>query len=102
MGGLLGTMFQGAALGTGSAMAHRAMDSVMGPRTVVHDHQGGGDAPAAMAGGGGGVGPQGPCAGAAQAFAACVEKTGGDMTACEYYLNALQSCKVNSAGFQQA
>ena len=27
----------GAAMGTGSAMAHRAVDSVMGPRTVVHE-----------------------------------------------------------------
>jgi coiled-coil-helix-coiled-coil-helix domain-containing protein 10 len=103
MSGLLGTVFQGAALGTGSAMAHRAMDSVMGPRTVVHEHQGApeGGAPAAMAAGGGAM-PQGPCAQQAVQFAQCVEKTGGDMTACEYYLGALQACKMNSAGFQQA
>lgn len=31
-------------MGTGSAIAHRAVDSVMGPRTVVHEHQ---EAPAA-------------------------------------------------------
>lgn len=32
----------GAALGTGSAMAHRAVDSMMGPRSVQvsHEHQG--------------------------------------------------------------
>lgn len=30
----------GLAFGTGSAIAHRAVDSIMGPRTVVHEHQG--------------------------------------------------------------
>jgi coiled-coil-helix-coiled-coil-helix domain-containing protein 10 len=104
MSGLLGTVFQGAALGTGSAMAHRAMDSVMGPRTVVHEHQGqeagGAPAPASSAMAAGGA--QGPCAAQAVKFAECVSATNGDMTACEYYLSALQSCKLNSAGFQQA
>lgn len=28
------------AFGGGSAIAHRAIDGIMGPRTVVHDHQG--------------------------------------------------------------
>ena len=28
----------GAAMGTGSAMAHRAVDSMMGPRTVIHEN----------------------------------------------------------------
>jgi hypothetical protein len=102
MSGLLGSVMQGAALGTGSAMAHRAMDSVMGPRTVVHEHQGApadGASSAAMAPA---SAQQGPCAAQAVKFAECVEKTNGDMTACEYYLSALQACKMNSAGFQQA
>jgi hypothetical protein len=103
MSGFIGSMFHGAALGTGSAMAHRAMDSVMGPRTVVHEHQGEGSAPAAAPPSSAfGGAPQGPCAEQAVKFAQCVEKTGGDMTACEYYLSALQACKMNSAGFQQA
>lgn len=28
----------GLAFGTGSAVAHRAVDAVMGPRTVQHEH----------------------------------------------------------------
>jgi coiled-coil-helix-coiled-coil-helix domain-containing protein 10 len=107
MSGFLGSVMHGAALGTGSAMAHRAMDSVMGPRTVVHEHQGAeGGAEAAPASSSFAAQqqhqPQGACAQQAVKFAECVEKTGGDMTACEYYLSALQACKMNSAGFQQA
>lgn len=38
MGGLGGMVVQGMAFGTGSAIAHRAMDGVMGPRTVQHEY----------------------------------------------------------------
>jgi hypothetical protein len=38
MSGLAGTVMQGMAFGGGSAIAHRAVDSIAGPRTVVHDH----------------------------------------------------------------
>lgn len=40
MGGLMGSLVTGAAMGTGSAMAHRAVDSFMGPRetSVVHQN----------------------------------------------------------------
>ncbi|OAY70548.1 hypothetical protein ACMD2_11235 [Ananas comosus] len=31
------TIAQGMAFGTGSAMAHRAVDAVMGPRTIQHE-----------------------------------------------------------------
>ena len=36
--GIMGSVVQGMALGTGSALAGRAMDSVMGPRQVEHVH----------------------------------------------------------------
>jgi len=39
--GLAGTVMQGMAFGGGSAIAHRAVDSIAGPRTVIHEHQGG-------------------------------------------------------------
>jgi hypothetical protein len=38
MGGLMGTVVQGMAFGTGSAVANRAVDAVMGPRQVEHVH----------------------------------------------------------------
>ena len=48
LSGMAGTIMQGMAFGTGSAIANRAVDSVMGPRQVEHVHTG---APAAGAGG---------------------------------------------------
>lgn len=81
----------GAALGTGSAMAHRAVDAMMGPR--------GGGEPAAAA-------PAAPeaytpapaaqqsaderCAQQAKAFAECMSRNSGDMGACQFYFEAMQ------------
>ncbi|KAH7521132.1 hypothetical protein FEM48_Zijuj07G0000700 [Ziziphus jujuba var. spinosa] len=36
LGGIGSTIAQGMAFGTGSAMAHRAVDGVLGPRTIQH------------------------------------------------------------------
>merc|ERR1719218_138634 len=49
MSGLMGSMMSGMAMGTGMAVANRAVDAVMGPRQteVVHRHEG---APAAAPG----------------------------------------------------
>lgn len=44
----LSTVSTGMAVGTGSALAHRAVDSVLGPRTIVHE-QAPAAAPAAAA-----------------------------------------------------
>jgi coiled-coil-helix-coiled-coil-helix domain-containing protein 10 len=44
MSGLMGSVVSGMAMGTGSAIAHRAVDSVMGPRQMEVVHK---DAPAA-------------------------------------------------------
>merc|ERR1719487_2334671 len=53
----MGSMASGMAMGTGMAVANRAVDAVMGPRQteVVHRHEG---APAAPAAGGGKCGLQ--------------------------------------------
>jgi len=40
LSGLAGTVMQGMAFGGGSAIAHRAIDGIAGPRTVIHEHQG--------------------------------------------------------------
>jgi hypothetical protein len=45
--GLMGSVVTGMAMGTGSAVAHRAVDSMMGPRQVEHVHA---NAPAAAPG----------------------------------------------------
>jgi len=48
LSGLAGTVMQGMAFGGGSAIAHRVVDSIAGPRTVVHEHQ---EAPTPATGG---------------------------------------------------
>lgn len=85
---------QGAAMGTGSAIAHRAVDSFMGPREtkVVHEQQQAAAAAAPMA-------PQseGPCGDRVKQFAECMSKYNGDMGACEPYFVAMQECKRSFA-----
>jgi hypothetical protein len=46
MSGLMGSVVSGMAMGTGSAVAQRAMDSMLGPREMVVKHQ---NQPAAQA-----------------------------------------------------
>merc|ERR1719159_248210 len=55
-GGFMGAIAEGMAWGVGSAVGHRAIDAMMGPRQVehVHSHQDGGAAADAGAGGGAG------------------------------------------------
>lgn len=95
----------GAALGTGSAMAHRAVDGVLGPRG------GGGPAEAGathsadtagvpVAGGGtttsGSVVPPatGVCVREMEQFAECMSRTHGDLGLCQQYFDAMQSCRM--------
>eukprot|EP00803_Ostreobium_quekettii_P007285 evm.model.scf_633.4 EVM.evm.TU.scf_633.4 scf_633:51924-52567(+) len=76
---------QGAALGTGSALAHRAVDSMFssgdsGSAPQAAPQQ----APAAMAG---------ACEYQSKAFTDCMTANNGDMGACQFYFDALQQCK---------
>ena len=81
--GLAGTLMQGAALGTGSAFAHRAVDSVMGSRGESAAPQ---QTPLESS--------QDPCQRQAKAFADCISDNNGDMGACQYYFDSLQQCKI--------
>lgn len=98
MSGLLGTVMTGAAMGTGSAIAHRAVDSFMGPRTttVVHENA---PAPAPVAAPMMSMGgpSEGSCSNQVKSFADCMTKHNGDMGACQWYFDAMQQCKVNSS-----
>ena len=86
MAGLAGTVMQGMALGTGSAMAHRAVDAVLGSRhpvpaeaqqaaqTIVQD--------------------QLPCADQAKGFSDCMSLSHGDMEACRVFFERMQECRL--------
>jgi hypothetical protein len=93
LSGLGATMAQGLAFGTGSAIAHRAVDGVVGAMS------GGGDSHEAA-----GPHAEAPTAYAQQArapvcsyeemdFSKCVEENGGNLAACQFQFDLLRSCK---------
>ncbi|KAL5217291.1 hypothetical protein ABZP36_017975 [Zizania latifolia] len=90
-GSFLGTIAQGMAFGTGSAMAHRAVDAVMGPRTVQHETVVS-EAAASAA-------PMGNAAGSdscnthSKAFQDCINNYGSDISKCQFYLDMLNECR---------
>jgi coiled-coil-helix-coiled-coil-helix domain-containing protein 10 len=96
MSGLASTVMQGMAFGTGSAIAHRAVGAIAGS-------MGGGDsapqaqtpaAPAVQA-------PQssayqGACSVDLSAFNNCMRENNNNVTACDFYYQALQQCQSSS------
>jgi len=97
LSGLMGSVAQGAALGTGSALAHRAVDAVMGPRGGSEPAAAAAPAPAPAAPEVYAAAPQASaeerCAQQAKAFAECMSRNNADMGACQFYYEAMQSCK---------
>lgn len=96
--GLMGSVVTGMAMGTGSAVAHRAVDGMMGPREVVHRHEGGPEAAAPAATAAAAPMPayqqgESRCNDQVKAFAECMSKN-NDMGACQYYFDAMQQCKA--------
>lgn len=80
------------AFGTGSAMAHRAVDAVMGGRTVQVETSEAAAAPSpAMSG----TGPN-SCNLHSKAFEDCLNNFGSDISKCQFYLDMLTECRKNS------
>ena len=88
MSGMMGSLATGMAMGTGMAVANRAVDSVMGPRAteVVHKHEGAPAAPAAAPVGGG------VCQVQQDQLNQCMQSN-NDSSACQFYLDALKTCQ---------
>jgi coiled-coil-helix-coiled-coil-helix domain-containing protein 10 len=87
--------YAGMALGTGSAIAHRTIDSAWG--SMFGGAQSGHIEPTQVQQGAQQLQQaQHPCADAAQMFADCMSKNGGDMGACEYFYNSMQQCKLQN------
>lgn len=94
LGGLGATIAQGVAFGTGSAMAHRAVDAVMGPRTIQHETvvtEAAGASPAPI---NNSVGDA--CGIHSKAFQDCLNNYGSDISKCQFYLDMLSECRRNS------
>ncbi|CAK0783322.1 hypothetical protein CVIRNUC_006521 [Coccomyxa viridis] len=93
LSGLGGMMAQGMALGTGSALAHRAVDSVLGSR---HPEPAQAQAAAEEIA----QRPEEPCSNFAKSFADCMSYNNGDMDSCRFYFDKLQACRVPEAAQQ--
>ncbi|XP_043712164.1 coiled-coil-helix-coiled-coil-helix domain-containing protein 2 [Telopea speciosissima] len=100
LGGLGATIAQGMAFGTGSAVAHRAVDAVLGPRTVQHETVAS-EATAAPAPTMNGVGSD-ACNIHSKAFQDCLNNFGSDISKCQFYLDMLSDCRRNSGSMMGA
>lgn len=78
----------GMALGTGSALAHRAVDSVFSSGERPEPAQAVGAAQEI-------VKEQQPCSLQAKYFADCMSNAHGDMNVCQPYFDAMQQCRLN-------
>ncbi|XP_077233951.1 uncharacterized protein LOC143876153 [Tasmannia lanceolata] len=100
LGSIGSTIAQGVAFGTGSAVAHRAVDAVMGPRTIQHEAVPSEVAatPAAMSSAGGAD----ACSIHSKAFQDCINNYGSDISKCQFYLDMLSECRRNSGSMLSA
>ncbi|XP_019165115.1 PREDICTED: uncharacterized protein C6C3.02c-like [Ipomoea nil] len=89
--GIGSTIAQGMAFGTGSAVAHRAVDAVMGPRTIQHETIPAQASPPNSLSG------SDACSLQTKAFQDCLNSYGSDITKCQFYMDMLSECRRNSA-----
>lgn len=95
MSGLMGTVVQGMAWGTGTSVARHAVDSMIGggkeeaPAAPAAAPAPAYQAPSSYA-------PQsGGCNDQVKAFSDCMSNNNGDMGACNYFFESMQQCKVS-------
>ncbi|ESQ31443.1 hypothetical protein EUTSA_v10005092mg [Eutrema salsugineum] len=94
LSGIGSTIAQGMAFGTGSAVAHRAVDSVMGPRTIQHEAVEAASASAAPASNNM---FSSSCDIHAKAFQDCISGYGSEISKCQFYMDMLTECRKNSS-----
>ncbi|CAI9294451.1 uncharacterized protein LOC111911478 [Lactuca sativa] len=92
LGGIGSTIAQGMAFGTGSAVAHRAVDAVMGPRTIQHEAvvAAATDMPTNNT-------VSDACGMHTKAFQDCINSSGSDIGKCQFYMDMLAECRRNTA-----
>ncbi|XP_052190055.1 uncharacterized protein C6C3.02c-like [Diospyros lotus] len=96
LGGLGATIAEGMAFGTGSAVAHRAVDAVLGPRTIQHEAVVSDSRAAAPAPSTNSIGGSDACGVHSKAFQDCLNNYGSDISKCQFYLDMLSECRKNS------
>ncbi|XWS39794.1 hypothetical protein CRYUN_Cryun18bG0085000 [Craigia yunnanensis] len=97
LGGIGSTIAQGMAFGTGSAVAHRAVDAVMGPRTIQHETVVSEVAAAsAQAATTNSFTGSDACNIHSKAFQDCLNSYGNEISKCQFYMDMLFECRKNS------
>ncbi|KAK9670665.1 hypothetical protein RND81_13G216400 [Saponaria officinalis] len=94
LGNLGASIADGMGFGAGSAVAHRAVDAVMGPRTIQHEmvnSQTAQPAPAAAS-------AADACANQSKTFQDCLNNFRSDISKCQFYIDMLSECQKNSGG----
>ncbi|KAJ7965885.1 putative Cox19-like CHCH family protein [Quillaja saponaria] len=97
MGGLGPMVVEGMALGTGSAIAHRAVDAVMGPRVVEHENvtKAAATAPhGSMAG----SADSEVCGGQSEAFLDCLNHYESEISKCQFHMDMLHEYMPHKHG----
>ncbi|KAL2529640.1 Cox19-like CHCH family protein [Forsythia ovata] len=96
-GGLGSVVAEGMAFGGGSAIAHRAVDSMLGPRTITYESvASSAPAPAAEATTMNTLGGSDACGVQSKAFQDCLNYHGSDISKCQFYLDMLSECRKGS------
>lgn len=93
LGGIGSTIAQGMAFGTGSAVAHRAVDAVMGPRTIQHETVAAAAPDATSATN---SSYSDACGMHSKAFQDCINSSGSDISKCQFYMDMLAECRKGS------
>lgn len=82
----MGAIAEGMAFGGGSAVAHRAVDAIIGPRTVHHEVSQSSTTSA-------GSQEVDACANQAKAFKDCLQANANDIGKCQFYVDVLTECR---------
>jgi len=91
MSGLLGTVVQGMAFGTGSAVAHRAVDAIAGPRQVEHVHQTNESGVSSMSNNNSSA----RCSDESMQFTQCMRDNNNNSASCGYFFDILKQCQAS-------
>ncbi|XP_028788638.1 coiled-coil-helix-coiled-coil-helix domain-containing protein 10, mitochondrial-like [Neltuma alba] len=94
LGGIDSTIAVGMAFGTGGAVAHRAVDAVMGPQTIQHETVVAEGATAAAAPTANSLGSD-ACGVHTKAFQGCLNSYGNDTSKYQFYMDMLAECRKN-------
>ncbi|GMI77362.1 hypothetical protein like AT5G09570 [Hibiscus trionum] len=97
--GLGAAIVDGIGWGVGSAMAHRAVDAIVGPRVFKHETVASSEpaaAAAAPAPNTNNVMNSDACGGQSKALGDCLSNYGTDISKCQFYMDMLQKCRSSS------